>query len=61
MNEIRLEGQPTFGKDGSVFVNNVQVASLGIFRLENPQKIGRIQSKVKSVEEKIGREIKKVG
>ncbi|MCY0867028.1 MAG: flagellar hook-basal body protein [Aquificota bacterium] len=41
LNEIRLEGVPTFGRDGSVFVNNVQVATLGIFRLENPQKVGR--------------------
>ncbi len=41
LNEIRLEGQPTFGSDGSVFVNGQQVATLGIFALENPQKLGR--------------------
>ncbi|RME08651.1 MAG: flagellar hook-basal body protein, partial [Aquificota bacterium] len=40
LNEIRLEGQPTFGVDGSVFVNGQQVATLGIFDLQNPQKAG---------------------
>ncbi|MCX8164141.1 MAG: flagellar hook-basal body protein [Aquificaceae bacterium] len=41
LNEIRLEGEPTFGRDGSVFVGGEQVASLGVFDLQNPQKVGR--------------------
>ncbi len=41
LNEIRLEGQPTFGSDGSVFVNGQQIATIGLFELQNPQKIGR--------------------
>ncbi len=41
LNEIRLEGQPTFGSDGSVYVNGQQIATLGVFNLQNPQKIGR--------------------
>ncbi len=41
LKEIRLEGQPVFGADGSVFVNGQQVATLGIFDLQNPQKVGR--------------------
>ncbi|RMH09240.1 MAG: flagellar hook-basal body protein [Aquificota bacterium] len=41
LREIRLEGQPTFGKDGTVFVERVPVARLGVFALLNPQKVGR--------------------
>ncbi len=41
LQDIRLEGQPTFGADGSVFVNGQQVATLGVFELANPQKLGR--------------------
>ncbi|MFN3598478.1 MAG: flagellar hook-basal body protein [Aquificaceae bacterium] len=41
LGEIRLEGEPTFGRDGSVFVNGQQVATLGIFQLQDPQKVGR--------------------
>ncbi len=41
LQDIRLEGQPTFGTDGSVFVNGQQVATLGVFELANPQKLGR--------------------
>lgn len=41
LNEIRLEGQPTFGIDGSVFVNGQQIATIGVFELQNPQKLGR--------------------
>ncbi len=41
LNEIRLEGQPSFGSDGSVFVNGQQIATLGVFDLQNPQKIGK--------------------
>lgn len=41
LNEIRLDGQPTFGKDGTVFVDGQAVARLGVFNLTNPQKVGR--------------------
>lgn len=41
LREIRLEGEPAFGRDGSVFVNGEQVATLGLFDLQNPQKVGR--------------------
>lgn len=41
LNEIRLEGQPSFGADGSVFLGGQQTAILGVFDLQNPQKLGR--------------------
>ncbi|MFN7065916.1 MAG: flagellar hook-basal body protein [Aquificaceae bacterium] len=41
LREIRLEGQPTFGVDGSIFVGGQQLTSLGVFELQNPQKVGR--------------------
>ncbi|MCS6875377.1 MAG: flagellar basal-body rod protein FlgF [Aquificaceae bacterium] len=41
LNEIRLTDEPTFGRDGSVFVGGAQVATLGVFELQNPQKAGR--------------------
>ncbi|MCS6957554.1 MAG: flagellar basal-body rod protein FlgF [Aquificaceae bacterium] len=41
MDEIRLSGEVSFGKDGSVFVDGQQVATLGIFNLQDPQKLGR--------------------
>ncbi|MCS6999082.1 MAG: flagellar hook-basal body protein [Aquificaceae bacterium] len=41
LREIRLEGEPTFGREGSVFVGGELVATLGLFDLQNPQKVGR--------------------
>lgn len=41
LNDIRIEGEPTFGNDGSVFVNGQLITTIGLFQLQNPQKVGR--------------------
>lgn len=41
LREIRIEGSPTFGGDGSVFVDGNRITRLGLFDLTNLQKLGR--------------------